>query len=76
MGNKKSSPRNYLSEKDLLFLEANTSLNREKILTWHEAFIKDCPDGKLNHAIFAFSFIQFMVFYQVLAFENKELDLV
>jgi hypothetical protein len=47
MGNKKSTPRTYLSEKDLLFLEANTRFNREKILEWHAAFLQDCTDGKI-----------------------------
>lgn len=48
MGNKKSAPRNYLSENDLILLENNTNLNREKIVQWHGAFLKDCPDGRLN----------------------------
>lgn len=39
MGNKKSTPRTYLSENDLLFLEANTKFNREKIVAWHNAFL-------------------------------------
>lgn len=46
MGNKKSTPRKYLSEKDLIFLEANTKFNREKIIEWHNAFLADCPSGK------------------------------
>lgn len=45
MGNKKSTPRNYLSEKDLMFLEANTKFNRERIIQWHNAFLIDCPNG-------------------------------
>ena len=43
MGNK--SGKTYLSENDLVFLEANTKLNRDTILKWHAAFISDCPDG-------------------------------
>jgi neuronal calcium sensor 1 len=48
MGNKKSTPRNYLSENDLLFLEANTKFDRQKIIEWHGAFIADCPSGRLD----------------------------
>ena len=51
MGNKKSTPRTYLSEKDLLFLEANTRFNREKILEWHAAFLQDCTDGKFYYKL-------------------------
>ena len=46
MGNKKSAPRNYLSEQDLIFLEENTKFNRDRIVQWHEAFLIDCPSGK------------------------------
>ncbi|CAF0761121.1 unnamed protein product [Brachionus calyciflorus] len=52
MGNKKSTPKNYLSEKDLMFLEANTKFNREKIIQWHDAFLVDCPNGKLDKKLF------------------------
>lgn len=48
MGNSKSQPRTYLSEKDLCFLEANTAFKREKIIEWHNAFLHDCPEGKLE----------------------------
>jgi hypothetical protein len=51
MGNKKSTPRTYLSEKDLQFLEANTKFSREKIIEWHAAFLHDCPEG--NYKIFS-----------------------
>jgi Ca2+-binding EF-hand superfamily protein len=53
MGNKASQEaRTYLSEKELVFLEANTKFNREKIIEWHTAFLFDCPNGKLNKASF------------------------
>ncbi len=52
MGNKKSTPSNYLSEKDLVLLESNTNFNREKIVQWHAAFLKDCPNGKLDKKLF------------------------
>jgi Ca2+-binding EF-hand superfamily protein len=48
MGNKSSAPKTYLSEKELVFLEANTKFNREKIIAWHAAFISDCPSGRLD----------------------------
>lgn len=54
MGNKKSTPRTYLSEKDLLFLEANTRFNREKILEWHAAFLQDCTDGKIYNQAYTY----------------------
>ncbi|RNA31173.1 Neuronal calcium sensor 2 [Brachionus plicatilis] len=58
MGNKKSTPRNYLSEKDLMFLESNTNFNREKIIQWHNAFLIDCPNGKLDKKQFIKLYLQ------------------
>lgn len=58
MGNSKSSVRTYLSEKDLVFLEANTKFNRDKIIEWHMAFLTDCPNGRLDKKQFAKLFQQ------------------
>jgi Ca2+-binding EF-hand superfamily protein len=48
MGNKNNTPKTYLTEKELVFLEANTKFNREKILAWHAAFLADCSSGRLD----------------------------
>ena len=59
MGNKKSSPEHsYLKEKDLILLEANTKFNREKIIQWHNAFLQDCPSGKLDKKTFVLLYQQ------------------
>jgi hypothetical protein len=59
MGNAKSvGNKTYLSEKDLMFLEANTRFNREKIIEWHMAFLSDCPNGRLDKKQFVRLFQQ------------------
>ena len=58
MGNSKSHVKTYLSEKDLMFLEANTRFNREKIIEWHMAFLSDCPNGRLDKKQFVRLFQQ------------------
>lgn len=60
MGNKKSSPEHmtYLKEKDLILLEANTKFNRDKIIQWHNAFLQDCPTGKLDKKTFVLLYQQ------------------
>ncbi len=58
MGNSKTKPKTYLSEKDLEFLEANTQFRREKIIEWHNAFLHDCPEGILDKKQFVKLYIQ------------------
>jgi len=67
MGNNKSQPRTYLSEKDLCFLEANTAFKREKIIEWHNAFLHDCPEGILDKK-------QFVKLYAQLETGDKKVD--
>lgn len=40
--------RSNLTEQDIQFIMSNTDFTREKIVTWHEDFLKQCPDGKLR----------------------------
>ena len=67
MGNSKSKPRTYLSEKDLVFLESNTQFKREKIIEWHNAFLHDCPDGILDRK-------QFIKLYSQLEASDKKIE--
>ena len=56
MGNGKSAgdksasktPVQELTEDEIELLLANTNLDRFKIIEWHEGFLRDCPNGKLN----------------------------
>lgn len=49
MGNKgsKKDPTK-LNDDEIQLLLANTSFTREEIITWHQGFLKDCPNGKLD----------------------------
>ena len=67
MGNKKSAPRTYLSESDLILLENNTKWNRVQIVEWHSGFFKDCPNGKLDKK-------QFVKFYKQLLQSDYKAD--
>ncbi|CAF1319671.1 unnamed protein product [Didymodactylos carnosus] len=48
-----------LSEKDIHMIQKHTGLDREKIASWHQAFLTDCPRGTLNKE-------QFVRFYSEL----------
>ena len=50
MGSIKSKP--FLNYEDMEFLKANTCYNENTIKLWYQAFIKDCPDGKLTKVKF------------------------
>lgn len=41
-----------LDEKDIEFIQANTTLSREQILKWYDEFIASCPQKKLDQTSF------------------------
>ncbi|CAG0890283.1 unnamed protein product [Darwinula stevensoni] len=47
-----SGSKRELSEEEIEFLLKQTKYDREAIKKWHEAFIKDCPDGRLTRKKF------------------------
>lgn len=49
MGNKKTKDKaQALTEQDLAVLCLSSGFAKETILKYYEAFITDCPDGKLS----------------------------
>ena len=65
MGNNKSAQEfQYLKEKDLCFLEANTKYNRDKIIQWHNAFLQDCPTGYLFFYLLSLAKGDFRIHFQ------------
>ncbi|RNA03141.1 Neuronal calcium sensor 2 [Brachionus plicatilis] len=50
MGNKDSKKKaeKNLSESELTLLMNNTTFSREEILQWHQGFMRDCSNGRLN----------------------------
>ena len=41
-----------LNEKEIEFLVQHTNYDRSEILEWHQEFLKDSPDAKLNKKLF------------------------
>ncbi|CAF3764568.1 unnamed protein product [Rotaria sp. Silwood1] len=60
MGGKKSKvDPTVLTSKEMAVLKANTNLNEREILQWHEGFIRDCPNGRLDKKKFLEVYEQF-----------------
>ena len=48
MGGKQTKLRKKLNKQEIALLTSSTNLSKEQIITWHQEFIAQYPDGKQN----------------------------
>jgi len=51
MGHKSSKQKKdltHLSDEEIDRLTKNTTYSRQQIQDWHQGFLRDCPNGKLD----------------------------
>jgi Ca2+-binding EF-hand superfamily protein len=52
MNNRRTAYKVNLSEDDIQFIMANTDLERDRIVAWHDDFRRKCPNNRIDKAMF------------------------
>jgi Ca2+-binding EF-hand superfamily protein len=52
MNNRRTAYKVSLTEDDIQFIMANTDLERDRIIAWHDDFRRKCPNNRIDKAMF------------------------
>lgn len=74
MGNKAPKEVKSLDNKDLNYLMKLTGYTRDEIFSWHDSFMKDCPNGKLSRRQFYKVYKQLYPYGKPLKYSNRIFD--